>query len=174
MRDFEVVAHRATVWPGMSGSARVVTEFLSHVRVTGDADAARRLMHQIVRCHQVVAERPETILRSPQEYAAHVQQMRHQVGAFTYRVTELLTEVDRVYVRWHQQGHHLRDDDGSAGSGLPLREVGSAVYRVEDGRIAEYWVQLDRLGLALQLEQSRRDRATSGVQPAAITRKDMS
>jgi hypothetical protein len=59
-------------------------------------------------------------------------------------------------------------------SGLPITEVGSAVYRVEDGRMAEYWVQLDRLGLALQLEHSRRDRSTSTVQSPAGTGKDMS
>jgi hypothetical protein len=29
-----------------------------------------------------------------------------------------------------------------------LREVGSAVYRVESGRLAEYWIQLDRYAAA--------------------------
>ena len=161
MREFEVVAHRPMVWSGMSGPSRVVTEFLAHVRMPGDADAARRLMHGTLRCHQVVSERPETIIRSPEDYAAHVREMRDRLGQFSYRVTELLSEEDLVYVRWTQRGHDLRDEDGTPGSGVPLCEVGSAVYRVADGRIAEYWVQLDRLGLAIQLEDSRRD----GVAP---------
>ncbi|HYO41196.1 MAG TPA: ester cyclase [Nocardioidaceae bacterium] len=155
MREFEVVANQPTTWPTMTDPARVVTQFLSHVRVTADASAAQRLMHETVRCHQVVAERPHTVLRTPHDYAEHVRHMQELFGAFTYHVTELLTDADHVYVRWRQRGHHLRNEDGTPGTGAPIQEVGSAVYRVEDGRIAEYWVQLDRLGLATQLQQSR-------------------
>ncbi|MDG6109011.1 ester cyclase [Dactylosporangium aurantiacum] len=72
-------------------------------------------------------------------------------GRFRFTVTALLAEGDHVYVRWRQDGHHLGDVDGHPPTGAPLTEVGSAVYRVEDGRVAEYWVQLDRLGLARQL-----------------------
>jgi len=73
-------------------------------------------------------------------------------GRFRFFVDELLAEGDRVYVRWHQDGHHQLRDDGTPGTGRPVREVGSAVYRVEDGRVAEYWVQLDRAGLQAQLQ----------------------
>ena len=54
--------------------------------------------------------------------------------------------------------------DGSPGSSRPVRDVGSAVYRVEDGPIAEYWIQLDRLGLQLQLAEV----ATAG-EPIAVS-----
>ena len=150
MRTFTVVANQPTTWPGITDAARVVTAFLAHVRVTGDAQAAAQVMHDRVLCHQVQAERAVTITRTAAEYAAHVDDMRRTFGEFTYLVTELLSEANHVYVRWRQTGRRLLNDDGTPGNGEPVTEVGSAVYRVEDNRIAEYWVQLDRLGMALQ------------------------
>jgi predicted ester cyclase len=135
----------------MTESASVVAAFLARVRVTGDAQAARELMAPVVPCHQLTSE-AETVLRSPDDYAAHVREMLAVFGRFAYTVTELLADDDRVYVRWRQDGHHLLTEAGQRGTGQPLREIGSAVYRVEDHRIAEYWIQLDRLGLQLQLD----------------------
>ena len=51
-------------------------------------------------------------------------------------------------MRWLQHGH--LPNRGAHPSARPLREAGSAVYRVDDGRIQEYWIQLDRLGERLQ------------------------
>jgi predicted ester cyclase len=44
--------------------------------------------------------------------------------------------------------------DGYAVTGKPLVEVASAVYRVERGRIAEYWIQIDRFGMVEQLRRA--------------------
>jgi predicted ester cyclase len=148
MRTFTVVPNEPHTWPGMPPAARTVTEFLSRVRVTGDAAAAARLMGASVPAHQHVAERDETVVRSPAEYAAHVRDMLQEHGPFRFEVHELLAEQDHVFVRWLQHGH-LRTR-GAHPSARPLREAGSAVYRVDDGRIQEYWIQLDRLGEHLQ------------------------
>ena len=137
---------------GLTGAAKVVAAFLGRVRVTGDPDAARDLLAPTVAAHEVVAEGEHQVQRTPQEYAAHVRDMLGTFGPFRFVVTELLTEADHVYVRWRQEGHHVGELDGHAPTGAPLVEVGSAVYRVADGRIAEYWVQLDRRGLHLQLD----------------------
>ncbi len=145
MRSFEVVESVIPQWAGMSPAARVVAEFLARVRVTGDPVAARRVLAPVVLCHQVVSEAPETVERTPEAYAAHVRDMREQFGPFRFVVAELISEDDRIYVRWQQHGHLLQGD------GRPVTDVGSAVYRVADGRIVEYWVQLDRLGLLAQI-----------------------
>lgn len=150
-RQFRVEPGAVPHWEGITGTARVVAEFIARVRVTGDALAARELMGPSVSCHQMTSERAETIVRTPADYAAHVQEMIAAFGRFTYTVTDVLADDDRVYVRWRQDGHHLLTEDGRPGTGRPLRDLGSAVYRVEDGRIVEYWIQLDRLGLQRQL-----------------------
>jgi predicted ester cyclase len=150
---FEVLPGEVPSWRGITDAGRVVTRFLAEVRVTGDDDAARRVLADEVLAHQVNSEAPATVTRTPEEYAAHVRDMLAAFGRFRYVVEELLADGDRVYVRWRQEGHDLLTDDGVPGSGRPLTEIGSAVYRVEGDRIAEYWIQLDRLGMLEQRAQ---------------------
>ena len=165
MRAFEVRAGLVPSWPGVTPAGRVVAEFLARVRVIGDPAAAEELMTATVRCHQLTSEAPTTVLRTPGEYAEHVTEMFATFGRFAYRVTDLLAEGDRVYVRWEQTAadrtrpEGLHDADAPDGPGHPvasrtLVELGSAVYRVRDGRIAEYWIQLDRHGLLAQLDRT--------------------
>jgi hypothetical protein len=149
MRTFTVVPGRPHTWPGMPPAARTVTEWLAAVRTTGDSDAAERLMGPTVPAHQHVAERDETVVRTPSEYAAHVRDMLEDHGPFRLDVDELIVEADHVFVRWLQHGQVGHADDPHATT-RPLREAGSAVYLVTDGRIQEYWIQLDRLGEQLQ------------------------
>ena len=150
---FEIVPGVVPDWPGATTAGRTVARFLAEVRVTGDEAAAARLMAPVVRCHQVVAPEGATVLRTPQAYAQHVRDMLAAFGRVRYVVTELLVDGDRVYVRWSQHGHELLGPDGSPGTGRPITEVGSAVYRVADDRIVEYWIQLDRLGLLEQHQE---------------------
>ena len=151
---FVVAAGAVPTWPGRTEAGEVAARFLARVRVTGDAAAATEVLAPVVVAHQVVSEETRVVRRTPAEYAAHVRDMIAAFGPFRFTVTELLADGDRVYVRWEQDGHHLLAEDGGPGTGAPVREVGSAVYRVEDGRIAEYWVQLDRLGLAEQVRRA--------------------
>jgi predicted ester cyclase len=151
-RQFEVVPTVVPSWNGMSEAAEAVAAFLARVRVTGDPHAAEELMSPTVLCHQLVSDTPETIQRSPAEYAQHVQDMLRAFGRFHYTVLDFIADEDRVYVRWRQDGHHMLNEDGSPGTKAPLTDLGSAVYRVEDGRIAEYWIQLDRMGLQHQVD----------------------
>jgi predicted ester cyclase len=155
MTPFVVEPGVAPGWPGITPAGRVVAEFLARVRVTGDADAAAELMAPVVQAHQQVAEDPQTVARTPQEYAEHVRDMLREFGPFRYEVVEALGQDDRVYIRWRQHGHDLERDDGAPGTGAPVTELGSVVFRVANGRIAEYWIQLDRLGMTRQLGGAR-------------------
>ena len=150
MRAFTVTPWEPQAWSDMAPAARTVTEFLSLVRVTGDAQSAEQLMADTVPAHQHVAERDETVVRTPAEYAAHVQDMLRDHGPWRFEVRELLVEHDHVFVRWLQHGR-VTPEEARPGSHRPLREAGSAVYRVTDGRIQEYWIQLDRYGHEAQL-----------------------
>lgn len=132
----------------------VVLQLLTGVRVTGDDAQARDVLAPRVTCHQVVSEAESVVERTPEEYAEHVRVTRRTFGRrSTFQVEELLADGDRVYVRWRQSGHHLGHVDGYPPTGLPLTEVASAVYRVTHGRVSEYWVQVDRAGLTVQLQE---------------------
>lgn len=134
--------------------AAVVRGFMAEVRSGRDPDAAARYFAPTVAAHQVIAEGGTTVHRTPANYAAHVREFLALFGPFEFRVEELIAQGDRVYVRWRQQGRHLGSVNGETPTGAPLTEISSAVYRVRDGQIVEYWIQTDRKGLEVQLERA--------------------
>ncbi|MGK5683810.1 ester cyclase [Actinoplanes sp. URMC 104] len=123
---------------------RVVTEFLTHVRSGRDLSRAAGLMAPVVLAHQVQSEDEATIERTPQNYVEHVQEMIETWGDFTLEIQELLVDGERAYVRLVQTGRH-------APTGRTVRQINAVVYQVEDGRITQYWMQIDRAGVAAQL-----------------------
>ncbi|GHE13428.1 hypothetical protein GCM10010339_80310 [Streptomyces alanosinicus] len=75
-------------------------------------------------------------------------------GPFTLTVDELIAEGDRVYARWTQNGRHIGQVERHPPTGAQVTAMTSAVYRVEDGLIVEYWIQIDRQGITAQLQQA--------------------
>ena len=144
MTSLRITPGLAPDLPGSGAASAVVLRFLAEVRLTGDEEAARLLMAAQVPAHQVISERDETVVRTPAEYAAHARDLLTETGDASLEITEILSDADRVYVRW------LLTRPTSQSHGAGLREVGSAVYRVECGRLAEYWIQLDRYAAALR------------------------
>lgn len=136
----------------LSSSTRsVVQTFIQQVRSGRDLRQAHATMAEQVLAHQIISEAPATVHRSPADYARHIEDFLQQWGQFEFTVDEFIVEGDRAYVRWTQTGHHRASFNGEQPSGQPLREMSSAVYRVQDGRIVEYWIQTDRHGLTEQL-----------------------
>lgn len=133
-------------------SAEVVKSFLEQVRSGKDPDAAYRWMEEVVIAHQVNSENETTVLRSPGNYADHVREMIATFGRFQLDIQELIAQDDRVYVRWRQTGKHFEEISGYAPTGSRIIEIASAVYRVSNGKIVEYWIQVDREGIRAQLE----------------------
>ncbi len=132
--------------------AAVVRDFVEVVRSGWQPDRAFEFLAPTVLAHQVRGDAPETIERSPQDYAEHVREMRRMFGDFQLTVDELLADGDRVYVRWTQRGTHAGVIGPFEPTGREITTIDSAVYRVEGGLIREYWIQADSAGLAAQLE----------------------
>ena len=132
--------------------AAVVSGFMSEVRSGKSPDRAVDYMHAKVLAHQMNAEGATVVERTPAQYADHVRGFISAYGKYDFKVTEQIAQGDRIYVRWQQDGLHLASIDGEAPSKKPLREIASAVFRVKDGKIAEYWIQIDRYGLDRQLK----------------------
>lgn len=133
---------------------QVIRIFLDEVRSGRNPDMAGDVMAPKVLAHQITAENPETVERSPQNYADHIREMKSAYGDYRLTVTELLVQGERAYVRWEQTGKHIGEVEGFSPTGLEVTELASAVYRVVDGKIVEYWVQIDRTGLAIQLQRN--------------------
>lgn len=137
-----------------------VRAFLEHVRSGRSPKRASEYFAPVVLANQVRAGAGETLERSPANYTEHVEEMIEMFGNFEFTVDELLVDGDKAYARWTQRGHHVGMIDGHPPTGHPIETVGSAVYRVADGLIAEYWIQQDAAGLAAQLRSQRGARAS--------------
>jgi predicted ester cyclase len=129
----------------------IVAGFLRDVRSGVHPERAADYLAARVVAHQLTAEPSPDVLRDPANYARHVAEFRRSYGQFSLEVTELIGDGDRVYARWRQTGCHVGDVDGHAPTHRPIVELASAVYRVADGRIVEYWIQVDRAGTDAQL-----------------------
>jgi len=67
--------------------------------------------------------------------------------------TEAMTaEDDLVTVRYTVRGTHTGEYRDVEPTGHTVEWTGIAIYRVDDGEIAEIWIEEDRLGLLEQLE----------------------
>ncbi len=131
---------------------QVVRNFLDQVRSGKTPERSAQYLAPEVLAHQLNSENETTLVRNPQDYAAHVKDFQRIYGDYDFEVTELLADGDKVYARWKQSGCHIAPADGVAPSGLPVIEIASAVYRVKDGKIIEYWIQIDRKGIETQVE----------------------
>ena len=135
-------------------SEKIVRDFLSNVRTGLRPEDAKLYMADTVLAHQVTSENPATVKRTPANYTDHINEFKRLFGNYQFEIIELISAKDKVYVRWKQTGKHIAEIDGFKPTQLPLIEYTSAVYRIENKKIVEYWIQMDRLGFDLQLKQN--------------------
>lgn len=129
----------------LTDAKKVVNDFFTEVRSGKNLQSAYEYMHEKVIAHQVQSENEYTVVRSPQDYIEHVEEMQALYGPFELEIQELLAEDQKVYVRWKQTGQTATNQT--------IIQLASAVYLVEKGKIAEYWIQIDRKGLEIQGNQ---------------------
>lgn len=101
--------------------------------------------------HQIISEEEITVIRTPEDSTEHVREMIDAYGNFSLEVQEFIVQGNKVYVRWKQVG----EVEGYQPTGLPVIELASAVYRIENEKISEYWIQIDRSGILKQLERNK-------------------
>lgn len=139
----------------MQHSAKsIVSHFINEVRSGEKPENAGLYMAATVKAHQVISGKESTLVRTPVEYTQHIEEFLACYGHYDFEIQEILADEDKVYVRWKQQGHHLQPLLGYAATQRPLETLGSAVYRVEDNLIVEYWIQQENQGLLEQLQRN--------------------
>ncbi|QPQ31102.1 ester cyclase [Lysinibacillus sp. JNUCC 51] len=134
---------------------QIVKKFFEVVRSGNNPDYATELMADRVLAHQVISEEESTVLRTPTDYADHVKEMVEAFGDFSLEIQEFMVQGNKVYVRWKQVGTHVGEVDGFQPTSLPVIEIASAVYRIEEEKIVEYWIQIDRAGIEKQLNRNK-------------------
>jgi len=146
---------------------KTVRNFLEIVRSGKSPERASDFMADTVEAHQLNAEHPEVVTRTPENYTQHIKEFINSYGHYQFEITELIASNDKVYARWKQTGNQIGDADEFKSTGLPVTEIGSAVYRVAGGKIVEYWIQIDRKGTEIQ--QQNNIKIKSGASKAGPT-----
>jgi steroid delta-isomerase-like uncharacterized protein len=70
---------------------------------------------------------------------------------FHVTIEEVLAEGDRVSTLGYFTGTHLGDFNGIPATGKSIRAGYIDIWRLENGQVAENWVQMDMMGLLQQL-----------------------
>jgi steroid delta-isomerase-like uncharacterized protein len=66
-------------------------------------------------------------------------------------VQDIVAQGDRVAVRWVFHGTHDGEFFGIPPTGTRVTMNAIEINRVQDGKVAEHWVELDQLGMLQQL-----------------------
>lgn len=91
-------------------------------------------------------------LRGPEAVIDFLESYFETFPDYTGSTEAMVAEGDAVVVRYSARGTHSDEYQDVSPSGQTAEWSGMSMYRVEDGRIAEIWLEEDRLGLLEQLE----------------------
>jgi steroid delta-isomerase-like uncharacterized protein len=120
---------------------RLYAEFVDR----GDA----RILDQIIAPDFVSEAAPA--VKGAEAVKAIVLPVRAAFPDLHHTILDLVAEGDLVAVRWTMKGTHRGPFSGMPATGKPVAFNAISIYRFRDGKIAELWAQVDRLGLLQQL-----------------------
>jgi predicted ester cyclase len=85
------------------------------------------------------------------DWLAGIQQSLAGFPDTRFTVHDLLADGDKVIIRRSWTGTHTGVYRGIPPTGRQVTVTGTTIYRLEDGKIAEQWVESDELGLMLAI-----------------------
>lgn len=88
------------------------------------------------------------------EFAANIAGLRKAFPDVHFVIEDIFGAADRVAVRWSFTATHSAPFAGFTATGKAVTQQGNVIYRIMDDKIAQAWVQIDRLGLMQQLERA--------------------
>ena len=91
-------------------------------------------------------------IRGPDGQKAFVQMYNDTFrGSPSITIEDLITDGDRVCMRWTGYGRHEQEFMGVEPTHEEMTTTGITIARIEDGTIAELWSNYDALGMLAQI-----------------------
>ncbi|MFQ1002366.1 ester cyclase [Modestobacter sp. SSW1-42] len=141
--------------PGSAEHAGLVDGWLE--LWNGDYARAEGVVSPDVRVHAPMLDGGDgSAVRGPQGMVDWITQTRATAPDlhFTVEVGPIV-DGDRIALRWIAEGTYAGTVPGAAApAGTPISFTGTDLLRIEDGQVAEYWLNADTLGLLTQLQVS--------------------
>lgn len=131
---------------GIEENKQVARRFPEDVATEGNIDLIDEICTEDVLDHSPLGDRQgrETVRQQ-------IEELREAFGEFSATVEETIAEDDRVAMRVTLRGTHEGEFMGIEPTGEEFEVQNMVFTRIEDGKIAERWVQPDMLGLMQQL-----------------------
>ena len=85
------------------------------------------------------------------DYRSMTEGVYRVLEGLRHEIHDVIEEDDLVFYRSTNSGRHTGELMGAAPTGREVSVTSIAEFRMEDGRIAEVWVEMDSLGLMRQL-----------------------
>ena len=88
---------------------------------------------------------------SDQELKDHIAFFEMVFPKYELIAEDMVAEGDKVAVRVVLRGVHKGEFMGLPPTNIAVEVPGMLIYRIQDNKIVEHWMQFDKLGLMIQL-----------------------
>lgn len=140
------MASASTPTPGADANAELARRIPEEVATEGNLD----LIDEI--CKENIADHtPTWDVTGRAEFKAQIRSLRESFDDFSATVEDVVTEGDTVAMRVTLRGTHAGAFMGAEPTGKRIEVENMVFTRIEDGMIAERWVQPDMLSMLSQL-----------------------
>jgi steroid delta-isomerase-like uncharacterized protein len=139
---------------------RIVRRIREEVEEQGDLDVIAEIFAEDVVTHTPVGD-----LRGPEAIREMYESDREGLSDSTETIHDFIAEGDTVAIRLTERGTHDGEFMGIEPTGEEFEIQSMAFFRLEDGKIVEWWMQPDTLGLVQQLGLNPED-LSAAVQAA--------
>lgn len=123
-----------------------VRHYLEEAWNKGNADVADELYAPDVKDHSPYAE-----FRSPDEEKRYIAGVKKILPDFHTTIDDMIADGDKVVVRGHDTFTHNHEFLGNLPTGKKVNISWITIYRFENGKVVEKWIEQDMKGLIEQL-----------------------
>ena len=139
-----VTAGCSTILPDRNTS--IIKEYFEGWANKGSVDTLELLVSE-----NVAVRHPQTVVEGRTNYRNNMTAFRTAFPDLRFEVHDILEQGGRAHARWTFTGTHKGAFMGKPASGKQVRVTGMSLFRIENGKIQEIWVNMDRLALMQQL-----------------------
>ena len=132
-----------------SNNVELAQRFHEDIFEKGDFDAADRILTEDYVTHSPGA--PPDFLHGPEGAKEYARAIRTGLPDLSITHDDIVTEGDKVVIRWTARGTHEGELFGIPPTGKSVEITGFDLFRIEGDRIAEMWQNWDALGLMQQV-----------------------
>ncbi len=97
-------------------------------------------------------------------YRTMTDRLRVAFGDMRFTIHDLIASGDRVVVRWSMDAKHQGPLAGIPATGKTIQQRANVIYRMQAGKIAEGWAQMDQIGVLRQIGVDPLAKATARKQ----------